>query len=34
MVNPPRPWFVVLAVWLALLTVLAANILHYAPVLL
>lgn len=26
----PRPWFVILAVWLALTVVLVANIYHYA----
>lgn len=29
-----RPWYAVLAVWLALAVVLAANVAHYAPVLL
>lgn len=29
-VTLPRPWFAVLAAWLALVVVLAANVAHYA----
>lgn len=26
----PRPWFAILAIWLALVVVLAVNVYHYA----